>query len=134
MDYHERAVIDIEVAKHYSSPQGNPNNDEGYLDVAAYHVQQGIEKILKHVLRDILGMSDESRSFRTHDIDSLISQVEGTTDLLIPDDIKIIAADVTTWEAGTRYGSSQLVELEKIHDAIRVFEHLLELIDEWKGV
>ncbi len=29
MNYHEKALRDLEVAKNYNSAQGNPGNDEG---------------------------------------------------------------------------------------------------------
>ena len=61
MNYHEKALRDIMVARHYNSAIGNPNNDEGLYDIAAYHTQQAIEKELKHVLHDLFKADETER-------------------------------------------------------------------------
>lgn len=43
----ERADADIQLAEKLLSSQWNPSNDELMYDMAAYHAQQGIEKLLK---------------------------------------------------------------------------------------
>lgn len=59
----ERADADIQLAEKLLSSQWNPSNDELMYDMAAYHAQQGIEKLLKYILHDIYGMDEGSRKF-----------------------------------------------------------------------
>ncbi len=66
MNYHEKAQRDLAVAKNYNSAKGNPDNDEGLYDIAAYHAQQAIEKELKYILHDIYG-ADEAERLRSAD-------------------------------------------------------------------
>ena len=44
MNYRDRAQADINTAKLIMSPIGNPTNDEGIYDIAAFHVQQSLRK------------------------------------------------------------------------------------------
>ncbi len=131
IDYHDRAIGDLYVAKLLTSPKGNPSNDEGVLDIAAYHVQQGIEKELKHIMHDICGVPDDTRVFRTHVIDDLIDQVETQTSFVVPDDVKEIALNLTNWEAQSRYPNSIASTLDEITTAIEIFEDLLDKTYDW---
>ena len=129
MNYHEKGLRDIEVARHYNSAAGNPDNDEGLSDIAAYHAQQAIEKELKYVLHDLCGADETQRKFKTHTIPALISQVE-EYNVNIPDDVKVIAFDLTEWEASTRYPGGAASNREEIADAIRAYEMLAKHIEE----
>lgn len=76
MNYHDRSEADIYAARILISPVGNPTYDEGIYDIAAYHVQQAIEKELKYLLHDIYGADDNSRSFRTHDLSDVFEKFQ----------------------------------------------------------
>ena len=127
MNYHDRAIADIFVAKSLMSPFGNPTNDEGIRDIAAYHVQQGIEKEMKHILHDIKGVDDTTRSFKTHVIEDLIDQVEDNG-VSVPDYVKEIAYDLSSWEATSRYSESSIAVSQDINDAITVYERFAEYV------
>lgn len=58
----DRADRDIYNAKLLISPSGNPSGDELLDDMAAYHVQQGIEKALKYTLNTICGLDEDKYS------------------------------------------------------------------------
>lgn len=128
MNYHDRSQADIKVAKYLISAQGNPSNDEGIRDIAAYHVQQAIEKELKHLLHDLNGVDDTTRRFKTHIIEELIQQAE-ELDLEIPDYVKEIAFDLSEWEAASRYSESSIAVTNEINDAISVYDRFVEYIN-----
>ena len=132
INYHNRAEDDIKVAKLLVTPVGNPTNDEGTLDIAAYHVQQAIEKELKHVLHDVYDISDETREFKTHIIDDLIDMVESQTDYVVPDKVKEIALTITNWESKSRYPNSIVSNLNEIIEAIDIYDLLKSDIIEYK--
>ena len=127
MNYHDRARADILVAKSLMSPSGNPTNDEGIRDIAAYHVQQGIEKEMKHILHDLKGVDDTTRSFKTHVIEDLIDQVENNG-VSVPDYVKEIAYDLSSWEATSRYSESGIAVSQDINDAITVYDRFSEFV------
>lgn len=131
MNYLDRALGDIKSAELLISPAANPTGDEALIDITGYHVQQAIEKELKHILHDIHGYPDDIRNFRTHDIDDLISIVEDQTDFVVPDEIKEIAADLTAWEAGARYGSSVTVTLDEVAEALNCCKSLVNTIADY---
>ena len=106
MNYLDRAMDDLDVAKLLLSPVDNPTNDAGKNDIAAYHLQQAIEKALKHVLHDIGGYDEMSKAFRTHNIASLIDLTEEETSFVVPQTVKTISVLATLWEASARYQSS----------------------------
>ena len=129
MNYHEKALRDLAVAKNYNSAKGNPDNDEGLYDIAAYHAQQAIEKELKYILHDIYGADETERKFKTHGIPALIDQVEDYN-VIVPDEVKAIAYDVTGWEASTRYPGGAASDREEINDAIKVYENFAKYVAE----
>lgn len=127
MNYHEKAMRDLKVAKDYNSAIGNPDNDEGLYDIAAYHAQQAIEKELKYILHDIFDADETERKFRTHTLSALISQVEDYN-VLVPDEVKAIAYDVTGWEANTRYPGGATANRDEINNVIQIFERFSKYI------
>ena len=129
MNYFDRARDDLETALLLLSPVGNPAQDPGKFDIAAYHVQQGMEKGFKHILHDICGISDEERSFRTHSLPYLIRWVETVSDFQVSDRLKEAAVDVTGWEAQSRYGSSAVSTRMEIMDAADCCDELLKSIE-----
>ena len=124
MTLHDRALSDIKVAKQLISPVGNPTGDEGIYDIAGYHVQQGIEKELKYILVEECQYQEGELKQIGHDIDALVDKVENETNIVLSDTLKWMASEITNWEAGTRYGSSAVVLIEDINNAIEEFETL----------
>ena len=134
MNYLDRAKYDLEAARIFLTPIGNPNNDEGLYDIAAYHVQQSIEKALKHILHDLCKMDDDSKEFKTHNIVALIRKVENTSDFDPSDNIRSKAVKVTTWEAKSRYNAGSVATRNEIADGIRATEELIKKISEWTAM
>ena len=128
MNYLDRAQDDLETALLLLSPVGNPTQDVGKFDIAAYHIQQSMEKGLKHILHDICGISDEERSFRTHNLPYLIRWAESVSDYRVSDELKAVAVDVTGWEAKSRYSSSAVSTQAEIMEAANCCSEFLENI------
>ncbi|MCD8067666.1 MAG: HEPN domain-containing protein [Lachnospiraceae bacterium] len=124
----DRADRDIYNAKWLISSTGNPTNDELLNDMAAYHVQQGIEKALKHVLRTICGLDETYRGYRTHDIMTLINIVTDHSDFPIAERLMDAANDITGWEARSRYDDSPISVRNDIVEAIEMYEELKQQI------
>ena len=116
----ERADADIQAAKLLLSPVGNPTNDERMTDLAAYHTQQAIEKILKYVLHDGMEMDNTAKEFKTHNLFFLIDWIERKSSFTVPDSLKEIADEITDWEANSRYGESSVAEKDRIQSAIDI--------------
>ena len=127
MNYHELGEGDILAAKSLISPAVNITNDERFYDIAAYHVQQAIEKELKYILHDLNDADDTTKDFRTHNIVSLCKQVE-KYGISLPDDIKDIAFEISEWEAVSRYKGGVINNVSQIKSAIGVYDNLVEFV------
>lgn len=124
----DRADRDIYNAKWLISSAGNPSNDELLNDMAAYHVQQSIEKVLKYALHSICGLDETYRGYRTHDIMTLINIVSDHSDFSVPERLINAANDITGWEAHSRYDDSPVSVRDDIAEAISMYEELKEQI------
>ena len=122
----ERADADIRLAEKLCSSEWNPSNDEMMYDMAAYHAQQGIEKLLKHILHDIYGMDETSRKFRTHKIYDLISMLEEDYSYTVPDELTEMSIKITDWEAQSRYGDDIVARREDILRAVEIYQRIRE--------
>lgn len=74
-------------------------------------------------MHDIFGEDDTTKSFRTHNISALILKAEkyGFT---VDDELKDMSADITQWEAGTRYSGDIVTTREDISVAIEICKKL----------
>jgi len=99
IDLLTRASFDLEVSIELLAL---PKADEKFLDIAAYHLQQCIEKVMKYTLAQH-GVKFE----RTHDIEILCRQfIDAKIEL--PDWIFDNATLLTNYATQTRYGDSVL--------------------------
>ena len=117
-----RSESDIAIAKLLLSPEGNPTNDELITDQAAYHVQQAIEKALKYKT-EMMGI--EYR--KTHNLVGLISDLE-QNGYTIDSNLKSKAAEISGWEAASRYNDDFAAVKSEIESAIEIYENLKEKI------
>jgi len=124
----KKAYDDITAAKLLLSEVGNPTHDEGLYDLAAYHIQQGIEKAIKHLLHDHYGMDDMTRKFKTHDIVSLICFAE-EYGFPINEQLKSKASNISDWETNSRYGGNLLIEKQEMEEVILLFYELADKIN-----
>ena len=101
----DRAKIDLQVAKDNLK---NAETDELFLDVAAYHIQQAIEKSLKFHL-EINGIEYPL----THDVGALWEQADENK-LSPPKWIYDNYETLNTYSTKTRYGASIIGTRRKI--------------------
>lgn len=120
-----RIKADIKNAKRILTDEDCTEYD---VDMAAYHIQQAIEKSLKYYLHDIYGEDDTTRRFRTHDIATLIGRCE-EYELSIDGDLKHLAEDITEWEACCRYDGDVAADKETAEKALTLAEELYEKIE-----
>ncbi len=120
----DNAEVDIKLAKYAVSPEGNPTNDELMLGAAAYHVQQAIEKALKHILQTEAGMTESDKGYKTHNISMLIYLVDSKTDFPVPEKLVEMSSLITDWEATTRYAGSSVGTRTNIIEAMDIYTEL----------
>ncbi|MGL6175163.1 MAG: HEPN domain-containing protein [Cellulosilyticaceae bacterium] len=100
-------------------------NDELALCKAAYHVQQGVEKILKGLIElngeDLAG----NKKYRTHDIDLLISFLDSGS---VPEEIEDRAYKITKWATESRYNINYRVSLKEINTVYQIAVSWLDKI------
>lgn len=124
----DRADSDIYNAKLLLSPVGNPTNDELITDIAAYHVQQAIEKALKYLIYTLSNADPENREYRTHNITSLILLAEDLCGFYVSEQLKAQSYAITRWESKSRYEDSSVAVKKDIQNAIEMYNELREQI------
>ena len=113
----DRAKADLESAQVMLSIS---QRDELFLDIAAYHVQQGIEKLVKYML-----IEDGVRPLQTHDIDILIEQME-KAEIIVPPWVSENADILNSYATKTRYGTNLIATKRKITHLLNLAEEMLQ--------
>lgn len=101
------------------------NGVKDIKNVAAYHLQQAAEKLLKYQIYKTLANVNHHRIY-THDLSRLIdyANAEGLQ-LILPDYVKRHVNTITEWEAGSRYDigfTIRIDTLKKCYDVIEQWE------------
>lgn len=118
--YFKMGYLDYEVAV---SIMKNPLNDEAFVNIVAYHLQQSVEKVLKAFL-ECKGVTVPN----THDIYKLVRMSrDNGSNVQLTSWIEDKADTLTRWEVDTRYNIDYLVEIEKIKEAIKKIEEFFEI-------
>ena len=95
-------------------------------NIAAYHLQQAAEKLIKIQIYKSQGQNINSRQMYTHNLDRLILYGESLgINLIVPDYIRQYSARITDWEAGSRYDTGVSVRidtLKRIHQEMVTWE------------
>lgn len=93
-------------------------------NVAAYHLQQAVEKLLKYQIYQV-GTNISNRRMYTHDIRKLLDYAsEENFRLIVPDYINNHANSITEWEAGSRYDIGFSVRIDAL-------KKCYETVNEW---
>ena len=91
-----------------------PFHDEMFLNIAAYHLQQCTEKVIKGAL-ECVGVT----VLNTHRIAKLLQMVSNNgANLIVTDWIDDHAEMLSEWEAESRYNMDFVVERRKLDRAI----------------
>ena len=94
-------------------------------NIAAYHLQQAAEKLIKYQIYQSLESTD-NRSMYTHDLSKLLDYAEAEgLELIVPDYIRNHANQITDWEAGSRYDFSFVCRIDTL-------KKCYETISEWE--
>ena len=112
------------VAAKQSITYYKEHNVKDIKNIAAYHLQQAAEKLIKIQLYDSAVKLDNSRLY-THNIEALLAYgADKQMELIVPDYIRNNALAITKWEAGSRYGLGLSIR-------ITTLEKCLYIISEW---
>jgi len=115
----DRAKTDLQSAR-LILPQSD--SDELLIDVAAYHVQQGIEKLVKFALT-INGVKHR----QTHDMAILHEQLEGAGIMLFPWLYKNIDT-INSMRLGYEMAVTLMLSQKKIIQLLNLAEELLPVL------
>lgn len=94
-------------------------------NIAAYHLQQAAEKIIKYQIYKS-GIEIDNRQIYTHDLRRLMRYAEEKEiAITMPEYIKAHIDTITDWEAGSRYDvefSVRIDVLKKCYDTVSEWE------------
>ncbi len=91
-------------------------------NIAAYHLQQAAEKLIKYQIYQSLESTD-NRSMYTHDLSKLLDYAEAEgLELIVPDYIRNHANQITDWEAGSRYDFSFVCRIDMLKKCYEIIE------------
>ncbi len=94
-------------------------------NVAAYHLQQAVEKILKYQIYKS-GIRIDNHRMHRHDIRMLLDYAEEeNVQMIVPDYVQKHANSITEWEAGSRYDIGFSVRID-------VLKKCYEIVKEWE--
>lgn len=86
-------------------------------NVAAYHIQQATEKLIKIQIYSC-GKEINNKKMYTHDIEALIAYAESLEfGVIIPKYIKDNSLIITDWEAGSRYDVGFSIRIDTLKRA-----------------
>lgn len=97
-------------------------NDEYYMDICCYHIQQAIEKLLKAFIE----LKGERYAF-THDVSRLYEnyiQLGGKPISYLD----LMGGTLTAWESGSRYKDSFFATMRELDSAIEIYHTLDQFV------
>lgn len=123
----EKTLLDLAVIdKEVSELILGTSNDELKQNVAAYHTQQAVEKIIKHLLITKRGYGNIS-----HDVGTLVNDAK-EEGLLIPDWVDNNSYEISKWATTIRYNSNFKTNREKITELNNNINKWIEEIKKMK--
>jgi HEPN domain-containing protein len=100
-------------------------NNKDIKNIAAYHLQQAAEKLIKLQIYKSLQCTDNKRVY-THDLSKLIDYAESESlNLNVPKYIRDHVNTITEWEAGSRYDIGFSIRIDTL-------KKCYEVISEWE--
>lgn len=113
----DRAISNLRAAKLNFDHR---NEDEFYLNLTGYLLQQATELTLKHLLE-----THGVKYPRTHDIGELLGLVPDNL-LDAEDNLLMMSGTITNWESKTRYIKNYFLEERQLRIGFVVVENLLK--------
>lgn len=119
---------DIKLARIILLPENNPTNDESMVDLASFHAQQAIEKILKYYLNNNYGIDETSKEFKIHDIEKLLLKIDEFDKNFKESNVDLheISVELTSWSVVSRYGKSYISNIKTIKSALDIADRLYD--------
>jgi len=114
----DRAKVDLGTAK-IILPQVAV--DDAYIDICAYHCQQCVEKVAKHMIT----LQGDSYT-PDHRIDKYLIDLK---DCEIKSLIESVTIDIDKWATHARYRNSILSSKSEVNTVINLCEKLIELAE-----
>ena len=115
---------DIIAARQAMEYFGQTKNKD-IKNIAAYHLQQAAEKLIKIQIYKLQQSTDNKRMY-THDLSKLIDYAESENlNLNVPNYIRDHVNSITEWETGSRYDigfSIRIDTLKKCYEVIAEWE------------
>ena len=113
------------IAAHQAIEYFEQNGVKDIKNVAAYHLQQAAEKLLKYQIYKSLD-NVNNHSMYTHDLSRLIDYADSEDlQLVVPEYIRSHVNSISDWEAGSRYDigfSIRIDTLKKTYEEIEQWE------------
>ena len=121
----DRTLLDIAKVnlKAANSLLEHKTDDELYLNMAAYHLQQTTELAIKHVLE-----TNGIKYPKTHDISELLELVPEEIDYF--ESITDLADTITMMESKTRYLKNYLCSEKKVMKVLGYITEVIKNIDD----
>ena len=98
------------------------NNIKDIKNIAAYHIQQATEKMIKYQIYSSTSTVDNKKMY-THNIEALIAYAESfDRHIEIPKYVRENSLVITDWEAGSRYDVGFTIRIDTLKKAVRELE------------
>ena len=101
----------------------NLSKPSAELDLAAYHMQQAVEKLIAH---QILVVTTTYK--KTHDINRLIAEAS-KHNILVPMNIKKMGKNLKIYESLGRYNSAFITDTNRLYEYYKDIEKYFDLIN-----
>ena len=112
-NFKKKSQSDIKAVVDYVKEYKETNNED-CIDLIAYHSQQAIEKLLKHVLHTLHGYDENAITFKTHNVSKIIAMIEENTHYVVPERIADNCDVITSWESSSRYSEETVYDSDKM--------------------
>ena len=123
------AKADISAAKYaIKEIEDKSGNEKAMKGIAAYHAQQAIEKITKHLIYKAAPDVNSSKMY-THKIYDLID-IAKSYNIVIPSEIDKNSVMYSDWEATGRYDLHFVVKITSVKKAVSLAEKWIESIEQ----
>jgi len=121
MEMYNRSKVRYQNAKdNVKNASAGGKLSDAFLDTACFDTQQAIEFILKAVL-----MQKEVRFEKEHDILYLLGLVEESGFVFERiDELKLLAATITSWEEKARYSTGIKTKEHTIYRVLNIYDEI----------
>ena len=115
-EYLTKSLSDLVLARQAICNYQSNNGLKDMKNLASYHVQQAIEKMLKYCIYN--KQTNEVKELYIHDLDGLIKDHCVKYGISVPQKIVKNANEYTRWEAESRYSLKYSVRITSIIGAL----------------